>query len=183
MSRSSRFGSAPCNSIALLRLAFASATPNGLTLLQSATRRLIKQKARGHTVIERTRLHGAPTACKRTVLVSISLPSPGFFSPFPHGTGSLSVASKYSALEDGPPRFTRGYTCPALLGYPLQRDRQHFAYGTITPYGGPFQDPSAMCLFDDSPGYALREPHNPATACSYGLGYSRFARRYYGNLF
>jgi hypothetical protein len=40
-----------------------------------------------------------------------------------------------------------------------------------------------MRLFDDSPGYAPREPHNPATACSYGLGYSRFARRYYGNLF
>ncbi len=35
--------------------------------------------------------HSASTACKRTVSGSISLPSPGFFSPFPHGTGSLSV--------------------------------------------------------------------------------------------
>ena len=34
---------------------------------------------------------------------SISLPSPGFFSPFPHGTGSLSVDHEYLALEDGPP--------------------------------------------------------------------------------
>jgi hypothetical protein len=33
----------------------------------------------------------APTACKRMVSGSISLPSPGFFSPFPHGTSSLSV--------------------------------------------------------------------------------------------
>ena len=74
MSRSSRFGSAPCNSIALFRLAFATATPNGLTSLQSATRRLIKQKARGHTAAEQARLHGAPTACKHTVSVSISLP-------------------------------------------------------------------------------------------------------------
>ena len=32
-----------------------------------------------------------PTACKRTVSGSVSLPSPGFFSPFPHGTGALSV--------------------------------------------------------------------------------------------
>jgi hypothetical protein len=32
------------------------------------------------------------TACKHTVSGSISLPSPGFFSPFPHGTCPLSVA-------------------------------------------------------------------------------------------
>ena len=35
--------------------------------------------------------YGPLTACKRTVSGSISLPSPGFFSPFPHGTGTLSV--------------------------------------------------------------------------------------------
>ncbi len=29
-------------------------------------------------------------------------PLPGFFSPFPHGTGSLSVDHEYLALEDGP---------------------------------------------------------------------------------
>ena len=33
----------------------------------------------------------ALTACRHTVSGSISLPSPGFFSPFPHGTGALSV--------------------------------------------------------------------------------------------
>ncbi len=32
-------------------------------------------------------------------------PLPGFFSPFPHGTGSLSVDHEYLALEDGPPIF------------------------------------------------------------------------------
>ena len=40
---------------------------------------------------------------------------PGFFSPFPHGTGSLSVDYEYLALEDGPPMFRQGFTCPALL--------------------------------------------------------------------
>ena len=34
----------------------------------------------------------ASTACTHTVSDSISLPSPGFFSPFPHGTSSLSVS-------------------------------------------------------------------------------------------
>ena len=42
-------------------------------------------------------------------------PLPGFFSPFPHGTSSLSVDHEYLALEDGPPIFRQDSTCPALL--------------------------------------------------------------------
>src|SRR5574339_1250438 len=57
----------------------------------------------------------ASTACTYTVSGSFSLPSPGFFSPFPHGTGSLSVSQEYLALEDGPPIFRQDTTCPALL--------------------------------------------------------------------
>ena len=57
----------------------------------------------------------APTACKRMVSGSISLPYSGFFSPFPHGTSSLSVSLEYLALPDGPGRFRQDFTCPALL--------------------------------------------------------------------
>src|SRR6476619_4622070 len=42
-------------------------------------------------------------------------PLPGFFSPFLHSTGSLSVDHEYLALEDGPPIFRQDFTCPALL--------------------------------------------------------------------
>ena len=42
-----------------------------------------------------------------------------YFSPFPHGTGALSVTGECLALEGGPPSFTQDYTCPALLGMPL----------------------------------------------------------------
>ena len=42
-----------------------------------------------------------------------------FFSPFPHGTGALSVTREYLALEGGPPRFPQDYTCPTVLGIPL----------------------------------------------------------------
>ena len=42
-------------------------------------------------------------------------PLPGFFSPFPHGTCSLSVTREYLALRDGPRGFRQGFTCPALL--------------------------------------------------------------------
>ena len=41
------------------------------------------------------------------------------FSPFPHGTGALSVIEEYLGLEGGPPRFAQNYTCSALLGIPL----------------------------------------------------------------
>ena len=58
--------------------------------------------------------HSPPTACKRVVSGTISLPSQGFFSPFPHGTSSLSVASEYLALPDGPGGFKQGFSCPAL---------------------------------------------------------------------
>ena len=59
----------------------------------------------------------APTACTHTVSGSISLPSQGFFSPFPHGTGSLSVSQEYLALEDGPPMFSQRFTCADLLDF------------------------------------------------------------------
>ena len=71
-----------------------------------------------------------------TVSGSISLPSPGFFSPFPHGTGSLSVDNEYLALEDGPPMFRQDFTCPALLDSLCMA----FVYGAFTLCGHPSQD-------------------------------------------
>ena len=84
-----------------------------LTLPGTATRRFIMQKARRHP-------NGAPTACRRMVSGSLSLPCSGYFSPFPHGTGSLSVSHEYLALPDGPGRFTQDSSCPALLRIPLR---------------------------------------------------------------
>jgi hypothetical protein len=117
MDRSLRFRVYRTQLVALLGLAFASAPPDGLTLLRTVTRRPIMQKVRGHTF---PCGHSAPTACRHTVSGPISLPSPGFFSPFPRGTRSLSVDKEYLALEDGPPRFPPGFSCPAVLGYLLE---------------------------------------------------------------
>ena len=61
----------------------------------------------------------APTACRRMVSGTISLPSSGCFSPFPHGTCALSVSQEYLALPDGPGGFAQDYSCPALLRIPL----------------------------------------------------------------
>ena len=65
------------------------------------------QKARRHPK--------APTACKCMVSGTISLPYLGFFSPFPHGTGSLSVSQEYLALPDGAGSFPQGVSDPVVL--------------------------------------------------------------------
>ena len=70
------------------------------------------QKARRHP-------KGAPTACRRMVSGSVALPCQGFFSPFPHGTGTLSVSREYLALPDGPGGFAQNSSCSALLRIPL----------------------------------------------------------------
>jgi hypothetical protein len=69
------------------------------------TRRLILQKARHHPVSR------ALTDCRHTVSDSISLPSPGFFSPFPHGTAALSVVGVFS-LGRWSSRIPAGFLVP-----------------------------------------------------------------------
>ena len=72
-------------------------------------------------------------------------PLPGFFSPFPHGTCSLSVDHEYLALEDGPPIFRQDFTCPALLvvrSVPPNRFRVR-GYHPVSP---DFPDRSANSL-------------------------------------
>ncbi len=91
-------------------------------------------------------LEAPPTACRRSVSGSVSLPSSGCFSPFPHGTGSLSVSKEYLAFEGGPPIFGQDFTCPALLDtsftlpvrgchplWPIFPDRSGHAYGSAGP--------------------------------------------------
>ena len=70
----------------------------------------------------------APTVRRHPVSGSLSLPLSGCFSPFPHGTGSLSVMHEYLGLEGGPPNFRQDFTCPALL----EDHQRHYAYGAIT---------------------------------------------------
>jgi hypothetical protein len=88
---------------ALLRLAFAMAPAvTALTGPRRVTRRVILQKARRHLNKE------ASTAWKQTISGSISLPSPGCFSPFPHGTvryRSTSVCSLGRWSPQLPTRF------------------------------------------------------------------------------
>src|SRR5436305_1294398 len=76
-------------------------------------------------------------------------PLRGFFSPFPHGTSTLSVSTEYLALEDGPPSFKQGFSCPALLTNHSARSID-FVYRTFTFYGAAFQPASTIDRFCNS---------------------------------
>jgi hypothetical protein len=132
----------------------------------------------------------APTACKRTVSGTISLSGQEFFSPFPRGTGSLSVTSEYLALASGLAGFIRDSTCPALLGNSVEEDVLPFVYRAITCYGRPFQSLSTkqtLCNFPTHLQMDPTKPHYPDTTrpagfnVAIGLGCSHFARHYSGN--
>ena len=172
---------------ALFRLAFATAAPHGLTLPHIVTRRLILQKARGHFTTA-TRTATLPRLVGTRFQVLFHDPSPGCFSPFPHGTCPLSVTREYLGLGGGPPRFTRNYTGSVLLGI-LPESRLDFTYGAITLYGGAFQRPPLPRRFltlrqDGSPDREVPQPRQ-RNACrlshAIGLASSAFAHHYSRN--
>ena len=115
------------------------------------------------------RRHSPPTACRHTVSGTISLPSQGFFSPFPHGTGSLSVAREYLALRDGPRGFSRDFPCPAILrclsSEPIncRLPGSHRLWPTVPGR-------STNLLVFDSPALRPSRPYNPVVqARQFGL--------------
>ena len=128
-----------------------------------------------------------PTACKSTVSGTISLPSPGYFSPFPHGTGPLSVAREYLALRGGPRGFTRN----------ILRDtwehRQELDQSSPTGLLPAVAQLSSCvrltaefvtpCRLRCADGWVPRPRYSNATGLSHciGLGSSRFARHYSGS--
>ena len=128
------------------------------------------QKARRHTP------KGAPTACRRMVSGTLSLFCPKCFSPFPHGTGSLSVSGEYLALPDGPGRFTQDSSCPALLRMPAPalwlRVRGSHPLRRAVP--GPSPRRRARTL-------PVLLPRARPERTAPGLGSSPFARHYWGN--
>jgi hypothetical protein len=101
-----------------------------------------------------------PTACRHTVSGTLSLPSQGCFSPFPHGTCSLSVAREYLALRDGPRRFPRDFTCPAVLRN-LPSEPGRFRLRGCHPLWPHFPEGSTNDPVSDSPALRPDRPYNP----------------------
>ena len=127
------------------------------------------QKARRHCQ------KAAPTACRRTVSGTVSLPCPGCFSPFPHGTGSLSVSYPIFSLA--------GWSRRIHTGFHVSRATQDTARLRVASCTG--LSPSADELsrtFHSRHFLPQRGPTTPAPPKDgTGLGSSPFARHYLGN--
>src|SRR5205814_3885206 len=116
-------------------------------------------------------------------------PLPGYFSPFPHGTSSLSVTEEYLALRGGPRGFRPGFTCPAVLRY-SSRKAVRFRLQDYYPLWCGFPSTSAnarLCNFPTRRQTDQDTPYNPQcdNGCRLsrrtGLGSSPFARHYSGS--
>jgi hypothetical protein len=105
---------------------------------------------------------------------SISLFYSKCFSPFPHGTGSLSVSREYLALPDGPGRFTQNFSCSALLRIPLS-----FKFDSCTGLSPPSGTFSKVFHFSVSCYIVVLQPLLCLNIT--GLGSSAFARHYLRN--
>jgi hypothetical protein len=126
------------------------------------------QKARGQAGPTEVG-HSPPTACRHTVSGTISLPSQGCFSPFPHGTGSLSVAREYLALRDGPRSFPRDFSCPVVLRN-LSNEPAHFHLRGCHPLWPTVPGRLINVLVFDSSALRPNRPYNPSVqARRFGL--------------
>ena len=136
----------------------------------ASEKQLVGSLCKRHAVIP----YRTPTACKRTVSGSISPPCSGYFSPFLHSTGSLSVFYWYLALRDGPRWFRQDSSCPALLRILLSIYK--LACTGLSP--SLIQFPNwfhLLCI----PSIAVLQPQYCLN--NTGLGYSPFARHYSEN--
>ena len=83
-------------------------------------------------------MNGAPTACRRTVSGTISLLCQRCFSPFPHGTCSLSVSRKIFSLAGWSRRIRAGFHVSRAT-QDAAMPESGFVYGAVTRCGRPFQ--------------------------------------------
>ena len=134
MGRSLRFGSRSRHSNALFRLAFATASPHGLT-----SRRNTNSQAHSSKGTPSQPQVAALTDCKRTVSGTISLPSRGTFhhslTVLIHYRSSSSIQAYQVVLADSH-KVSRA---PCYSGTSTRTADTHYAYGTITLSGPAFQ--------------------------------------------
>ena len=92
-------------------------------------------------------------------------PRQRYFSPFPRGTGSLSVGRSYLALESGLPRFPPDFTCPMVLRN-LTRKSISFRLQDCHLLWWAVPCPSTRRSIFDFPTSRSDKPYNPFIACA-----------------
>src|SRR5262249_15045883 len=103
-------------------------------------------------------------------------PLPGYFSPFPHGTCSLSVTEEYLALRGGPRGFRPGFPCPAVLRYSHRKSVRFRLQGRYLLWRDfPFTSANArICNFPTRRQTDHSEPYNPYATTTAVLTLRRF---------
>ena len=91
---------------------------------------------------------------------SLSLPSPGFFSPFPHGTSALSVAGRIQPWIVVDPDSDRVPRAPPYSGTASWR-RNRCAYGAVTLFGAAVRPLPLRFRFLATPRVIPMRPYNP----------------------
>src|SRR5690242_453108 len=95
------------------------------------------------------------------------IPLPGCFSPFPHGTGSLSVARSIRALEGGPPSFPQDFACPVVLRVISPHARCCVSATGLSP--APVGLPRPFAYAQPPHGDLLRDPEMPYNPSAHDL--------------
>jgi hypothetical protein len=105
------------------------------------TRRIILQKARRHPWGGRT--NRPPQAGLRLLagagFQGLFHPPRGVLFTFPSRYSFPIGRQRYLALEGGPPRFPRDFSCPVVLRVPGTPEPPPVAYGALTRCGAPSQ--------------------------------------------
>ena len=145
MGRSLRFGSRSRHSLALFRLAFATASPHGLTSRRNTNSQAHSSKGTLSQAQHHTWHRPAPTVCRHTVSGTISLPSRGTFHL------SLTVLVRYRS-----PGSIQAYRVVPTDSHQISRARCYlgfhynshkvFVYGILTLYDRPFQTTSTNLM-------------------------------------
>jgi hypothetical protein len=118
MGSSSGFGSTSCDIRPVQTRFRCGSAYDWLNRPQKVTRRIILQKARRQAGDPQRAALGPSTACKRTVSGSVSLPSPGYFSPFPHGTVRYR-SLRVSSLGEWAPQLHTGFLVSGATQEPI----------------------------------------------------------------
>ena len=168
MARSPRFGSRTRDSIALIGLAFATATPHGLTSPHATDSQAHSSKG---TPSPRTGnpARSAPTACRHTVSGTLSLPSRGTFHPsltvlvHYRSPGSIQPYQVVLADSHGIPRAPRYSGTPTTVrlashvrgSHPL-RPATRMPFHSTTDF--------SLCPRTAVPGAGSHNPHDATPA-------------------
>jgi hypothetical protein len=135
MGRSPRFGSKTCNYDRPIQTRFRSGSTTRLNLAAHLNSQAHSSKGTpSPAYAENKSPRRALTVYRHMVSGTISLPSRGTFH---HSLTVLSTIGRRTSLglADGPARFTRASTKPALLGCATRTPTSSFIYGTLTHSG------------------------------------------------